>query len=101
MSAGSIPMEIASCSKVRKDFKKTKGGRGVKIGQFSTKKSIGLKHLKSSKKYPKANFFHFSGVEVFSPEMNNSASKHSRTAILELLADPYHTEFFSLHVDHF
>ena len=38
---------------------------------------------------------------VFSPELNFSASKLSQATILQLLADPYHTEFVIWYVDHF
>ena len=41
------------------------------------------------------------GLEIYTHKMDISASKLSRLAILQLLADLYHEKFVSWHVDHF
>ena len=72
----------------------TKGGagEGVRIGQFSTKKNTqnGLKSI-----LRQTYFFSIFRGGVFTPKLNCSASTFSHATILQLLADPYHTEFAS------
>ena len=81
----------------------TKRGGG-RIGQFSTKKNIGLKYWKWPKMHFKTNLFFFNfwgGQGSFHHNWSPQASNVSCKAIWQLFADPYHTESVSRHVDHF
>ena len=72
-----------------------------KLVEFSTKKNNCLKHLKRHKKHFKTNLFFPPFLEGGRSFHQNWISQLRHSTILQLLADPYHTESVSGRVDHF